>query len=79
MSILNLIFAGYTGRKNQVWNRQNIKFKNHVHESILWNTDFKNQVQIDKRPDRPCPSRLCPGRMLQIAGAKGAENYSDEP
>ena len=28
LSISNLIFAGYTGSKNQVWNRQKIKFKN---------------------------------------------------
>ena len=40
LSILNLIFAGYTGSKNQVWNRQ----KNQVQNSISWNTDFKNQV-----------------------------------
>ena len=32
LSILNLIFAGYTGSKNQVWNRQKIKFKNQFRE-----------------------------------------------
>ena len=32
LSILNLIFSGYTGSKNQVWNRQEIKLKNQFHE-----------------------------------------------
>ncbi len=30
LSISNLIFAGYTGSKIQVWNTQTIKFKNKV-------------------------------------------------
>ena len=41
LSIWNLIFAGYTGSKNQVWNRQKIKLKNQVKKSISWNRDFK--------------------------------------
>ena len=32
LSILNLIFAGYTGSKNQVWNKQKIKLKIHFRE-----------------------------------------------
>ena len=35
-----LDFTGYTGSKNQVWNRQKIKLKNRVKKSILWNRDF---------------------------------------
>ena len=31
-SISKLIFAGYTGSKNQVWNRQKIKFKTQFSE-----------------------------------------------
>ena len=37
---------------------------------------FKNIIQ--EHPGRPWPSRPCPGRMLQVVGAKGMENYSDE-
>ena len=47
LSISNWIFAGYTGSKNQVWNRQKINFKNQVQKSIFWTRDFKNQVQMD--------------------------------
>ena len=32
-SISKWIFAGYTGSKNQVWNRQKIKFKNQFPET----------------------------------------------
>ena len=38
---LNLMFASYTGSKNQVWNRQKIKLKNQAKKSISWNRDFK--------------------------------------
>ena len=48
LSIWNLIFASYTGSKNQVWNRQKIKFKIQVQKSILWTRYFKNQVHINK-------------------------------
>ena len=41
LSISNLIFAGYTGSKNQVGNRQKIELKNQVKKSLLWNRDFK--------------------------------------
>ena len=37
--------AMYTGSKNQVWNRQKIKFKNQFREIEI----FKNQVEIDRR------------------------------
>ena len=33
-SISNMIFVGYTGSKNQVWNRQKIKLKDQVKKSI---------------------------------------------
>ena len=42
LSILNLILAGYTDSKDQVWNRQKIKFKNQFSEIHI----LKNQVQI---------------------------------
>ena len=47
LSILNLIFAGYTGSKNQVWNGKK-KLKNQIREIEI----LKNQVQIDggKKP-----------------------------
>ena len=44
LSIWNLIFAGYTGSKNQVWNRQKIKLKNLLREIQIW----ANQVQVDR-------------------------------
>ena len=51
LSSLNLIFAGYTGSKNQVRTRKKIKFDS---KSIFWrvwnklpNWHFKNQAQID--------------------------------
>ena len=40
---LNLIFAHYTGSKNQVRNRQKNQLKNQ------FCIDFKNQAQIDRR------------------------------
>ena len=49
--ISKLIFAGYTGNKNQVWTQQKIEF---VLKSIFFrvcnklrNWHFKNQAQID--------------------------------
>ena len=45
---LNWIFAGYTGSKNQVWNRQKIKLKIKLKKSISWTRDFENQVQINR-------------------------------
>ena len=45
LSTWNLIFEGYTGSKNQVWNRQKIKFKNQFPDIQI----SKNQVQIDRR------------------------------
>ena len=44
-SIWNLIFVGYTGSKNRVWNRQKIKFKNKFREIQT----SENYVYIDKR------------------------------
>ena len=48
LSISNLIFTACVACKNQVWNRQKIKFKNQVQKSILWTRYFKNQVQMDR-------------------------------
>ena len=48
LSISNLIFAGYTGSKSQVSNRQKIKLKNQFHEIEI----LKNQVQIDRGSDQ---------------------------
>jgi hypothetical protein len=44
LSISNLIFAGYTGNKNKVWNRQKFKLKNLFREIEI----LENQVQIDR-------------------------------
>ena len=44
MSISNLIFTACVACKNQVRNRQKIKFKNQFREIEI----FKNEVQIDK-------------------------------
>ena len=41
---LNLIFANYTGSKNQGWNRQKIKSNNQFREIEI----LENQVQIDR-------------------------------
>ena len=46
MSISNLIFTACVACKNQVRNRQKIKFKNQFREIEI----LKNQVQIDKGP-----------------------------
>ena len=34
-----------------VWNRQKVKFKNQVQKSISWTTDFKNQMQMDRKTE----------------------------
>ena len=44
LSISHLIFTACVACKNQVWNRQKIKFKNQFYEVEI----LKNQVQIDK-------------------------------
>ena len=44
MSISNLIFTACVACKNQVQNRQEIKFKNQFREIEI----LKNQVQIDR-------------------------------
>ena len=45
-----MIFAGYTGSENQVWNRQTIKLKNQVRKSISRNREqscnFKKFIKI---------------------------------
>ena len=43
MSIINLNFAGYTGSKNQVWNRQKIKCRS---TGVLANIIFNNHEFI---------------------------------
>ena len=65
LSIWNLIFAGYTGSKNQVWNRQKIKFKIQFREIQI----LKNQVQIDRKEVN---SAL--GQIIVTKGPKSHKN-----
>ena len=61
----NRIFAGYTGSKNQVWNRQKIKFKIQFREIQI----LKNQVQIDRKEVN---SAL--GQIIVTKGPKSHKN-----
>ena len=44
-SILKMIFAGYTGSKNPVWNRLKIQFIKLDFSKLIF---FRNQVQINR-------------------------------
>ena len=62
LSILNLVFTACVACKNQVQNRQKIKFKNQFREIEI----LKNQVQIDKGLTKDSMFSALPLLLLKI-------------
>ena len=43
LGILNMNFAGYTGNKNQIWNRQKLKFLQLSFSNLIFQTSIKHR------------------------------------